>query len=54
MLAILTKDISFNDLDQRLVTLRKGTQIFVDTKECVAFHNDIHFSIEMYEVTIVQ
>lgn len=54
MLVILIKTIEFVDFDDKQIVIPANTEVFIDTQEGIAFHNDYHFDIDSDEYAILQ
>lgn len=49
MLSVTRFDISFLDIDAKLIRIPAGTEIFVDIENGIGFANELHFSVSPYE-----
>lgn len=54
MVVVLKHDVVFYDIDEVQVHIKKGTKLYVDMQEHIAFHDNRHFSIEPEEFTAIQ
>lgn len=54
MKVILVKTISFQYIDNSIVTIQAGKNILIDLKEMVAFADGYHFEISADEFAYLQ
>jgi hypothetical protein len=53
MLVILSKDIRFKNFDEEWVTLKEGTEAYVDIEESIAYAEGYHFDIIRSEFIVI-
>ena len=53
MLAVLKKDIKFFNFDNEWITLKEGTDIYVDREESVGYAQGMHFDIQISEYSVI-